>query len=555
MKRIILNLLAIALLATTAIFQGCVKGDPDMPPVNIPHVDFPANKTIAELTNSYTGNFTEITDSIVIKGIVVGNDESGNIYKYIVIQDETGGIVIELDRASLFNDFRLGQRVYVKCQGMYIGDYNGLIQLGYIYDNAIGRLPQNFINSHIFPDSLPGNVPAAVEVSMNDNLLPKVSTLVKFTNVHFSQPGYLWAEQTASATSRQLLDADGNAIDVRTSKYATFASDSIPYGTGTVTGILSVYNDTYQLTIRDTSDVQDFNGVAPPPGSGTGTFDDPYNVSYAIAHTGKAGVWVQGYIVGVFETDVDPFTANFTAPFRTNSNILIANTPDETNLINCVPVQLPTGTIREALNLVSNEANKGKQVMVLGNIENYFSQPGVKSLTGYWLDGSGIIPATGFFTEEFTSTLGQFTPYSVSGDQTWIWATYDGGCAKMSGYSGGSNNANEDWLISAPVSLSGKTGVKMSFREAINYITSIDDMKVLISTNYDGTSNPNTATWTELTGFTRSAGSSFTFVESGDVSLATWEGQTVRIAFKYNCSATASATWEIGKVLLISDKK
>ena len=89
----------------------------------------------------------------------------------------------------------------------------------------------------------------------------------------------------------------------------------------------------------------------------------------------------------------------------------------------------------------------------------------------------------------------------------------------------------------------------MNFREAINFITQISDMKVLISTNYDGSSNPNTSgEWIELEGFNRAAGNNWTFVNSGDVSLAAYEGQIIRIAFKYLSSASAGGTWEISRV-------
>jgi hypothetical protein len=270
--------------------------------------------------------------------------------------------------------------------------------------------------------------------------------------------------------------------------------------------------------------------------------------------TSETAVWVEGYIVGVYETGGTTFVANFVAPFATNSNLLIADSPDETSLAKCLPVQLPSGEIRTALNLVDNSGNKGKQVKVLGNLQAYFSQPGVKGLTGYWMDGTGIIPVTGYFTEDFASTLNQFTGYSVSGAEVWTWASYDGGCAKMTGYANSTNNANEDWLISSSISLAGFTDAKLSFREAIGYITSINDMQVFISTNYSGSGDPAAATWTELTGFNRASGTDWTFVESGEVSLAAYLGQSVQIGFKYKCTASGAATWEIGKVLITASK-
>ncbi|MBK6344582.1 MAG: choice-of-anchor J domain-containing protein [Bacteroidales bacterium] len=554
MKKIWQLFAGLFLILASTTFTACVDGEFDEPPINIPTVDFERNTTIAELKASYTA-FTMIEDDIIISGIVIANDESGNLYKKMEIQDETGGIELSLDKTSLYNEYKLGQRVFIKCKGMYIGDYNNLIQLGYLYNGDIGRLPEIYIAAHIFRDSLPGPVVQPELITLNDLTMDRVSTLVTFENVRFAEVGEVWAPQDVDATNRTLMDQGGKTLIVRTSKYSNFASDSIPAGYGKVTGILSVFGSDWQLTLRDTSDLKDFSGtIPPPPGGGEGTFEEPYDIAYAMGNTGETAVWVEGYIVGVMETDVDPFVANFAAPYRTNSNLLMAATAEETNVLNCVPVQLPAGAIRDALSLVTVEGNKGKLVKVLGNLEPYFSQAGVKGLTGYWLDGSGIVPVTGFFTEEFATTLGQFTGTSVTGDQVWEWASFDGGCAKMSGYANTVNNVNEDWLISSQISLTGLTGVKISFKEAINYITTIDDCKVLVSSNYDGTSNPNTATWTELTGFARAPGNNWTFVESGEVSLSAFEGQNIRIAFKYVSSATAGATWEVGRVVLTSAK-
>lgn len=681
------------LAMATFSLNSCVDGEFDEPPLNIPTVNFERNTTIADLKASYSG-FRQVEEDIIIRGKVIANDESGNLYKKMEIQDETGGIELSLDKNSLYTEYKVGQTIYVKCKGMYIGDYNGLIQLGYIFNGNIGRLPETFISAHLYRDSLPGAAPAPLLISMNDLTMDKVSTLVKFNNVLFSEAGTLWAPQSADASNRTLLDESGKSIIVRTSKFANFASDTVPAGTGQVTGVLTVFGTTWQLIIRDTADLKGFSGgvtppppgggtgtqtdpydvakgitlqgqniagwtkgyivgavktgvtsitssddisfaapftsatnvlianskdetdyarcivvnlpsgkplrtnvnlldhpenlgkqlnvlgtlrtyfgvaglrdapgettdfeleggvTPPPPGGGSGTFDDPYDVNDARANNTGTGKWVEGFIVGVYETDVEPFAASFAGPFRTTTNILLAQTANEGVLGNCLTVQLPVGAIRDALNLADHPENLGKVVKLLGNLEAYFGQPGIKGLTGYWLDGNGIVPTTGFFTEEFTTSLGVFTAQSVVGAQVWEWANFGGGCAKMSGHANGINNLNEDWLISPSISLNGINGVKLSFSEAINFITTLEDAKVLISTNYSS-GDPNSATWTELTGFTRSPGNSWTFFESGEVSLSAYEGQNIRIAFKYVSSASAGATWEIGRVLLTSAK-
>ncbi len=561
MKNIKFLIPVLLMAISSAFLTSCVKGEFDEPPINIPKVEFKATTTIQEFRESYTA-LKEITDSVVITGIVTANDESGNLYKKMIIQDETGALELAIDQTNLANEYKVGQRVYIKCKGLYVGDYNNLIQLGYIYNGGIGRMPAVMVKSHIFRDSLPGKKPVAQVLSLSDlgtadKANPVVSRLVTFENVMFATPGELFAPQDADATDRKLLDQSGNELVVRSSKYSNFSSNKIPQGYGKVTGILSLYRTTWQLTLRDSTDVSGFGGIVPPPpGSGDGTFEDPYNIESARSNSSTTPVWVKGFIVGVYETGDTEFVPNFAGPFTTNSNLLLADSEDETNLAKCVPVQLPAGAIRDALNLVDNAGNKGKEVMVLGTLESYFSVPGVKNLSGYWLDGNGVIPATGFFTEEFNNSLGTFSQYSVLGDQVWAGQTYDGGCVTMSGFVNPNRFANEDWLISPSISLAGKTGVKMKFREAMNFAGNInEEAKVFVSTNYSGSGDPNDADWTEMTGFTRSTGDSWSFVDCGDIDLSAFDGQTIHIGFKYMSTTSVAGTWEISRMLLTSDNK
>jgi hypothetical protein len=69
-------------------------------------------------------------DDMVIAGKVISDDHSGNIYRELYIQDETGVISVKLGLSALYSDFKLGQMVYVRCSGLTIGQYNGMPQLG-----------------------------------------------------------------------------------------------------------------------------------------------------------------------------------------------------------------------------------------------------------------------------------------------------------------------------------------------------------------------------------------------------------------------------------------
>lgn len=156
---------------------------------------------------------------------------------------------------------------------------------------------------------------------------------------------------------------------------------------------------------------------------------------------------------------------------------------------------------------------------------------------------------TTVFEMVFSSDLGEFQTVNVTGeDQSWYWSSYSGqGYAKMSGYSGGAV-ANEDWLISPAIDLSDYSSSTMNFTQTTKYINDQwEQIGAYISTDYDG-SDPTAATWTELTESSLPSGNDYTFVNSGNIDISAFDGQTIYIGFKYTSSESNAATWEITDV-------
>jgi hypothetical protein len=91
---------------------------------------------------------------VYIKGKVISNDEQGNVYKSLYIQDETAGIEIKIGKNGLYNEYKLGQWIYVDCDGLTIGDYNGMINIGYADPTGeyeTGYLEHSYIiDLHVF---------------------------------------------------------------------------------------------------------------------------------------------------------------------------------------------------------------------------------------------------------------------------------------------------------------------------------------------------------------------------------------------------------------------
>jgi len=154
--------------------------------------------------------------------------------------------------------------------------------------------------------------------------------------------------------------------------------------------------------------------------------------------------------------------------------------------------------------------------------------------------------------EGFDSDLGAWTGYSVSGDQVWGWDNYGlpAGCSKMTGFEGGPN-PNEDWLISPSLDLSNYSEVLFSFDHARNYDTN-DGLSVLVSTDYDGTSDPSTnGTWADLTPmFTFPEEGTWDFSSAGLADVTMYNGASTYFAFKYISTAEDCSTWEVDNALV-----
>lgn len=119
-----------------------------------------------------------------------------------------------------------------------------------------------------------------------------------------------------------------------------------------------------------------------PELSTDGTEANPYTVADAkIAATGT-NVFVKAFIVGYVPDKAlnEAIFSDAASAEKAPTNILIAASADETNVTNCMPIQLPTGAIRTALNLKDNPGNLKQEVILCGNIENYFGATGLKSV-------------------------------------------------------------------------------------------------------------------------------------------------------------------------------
>lgn len=167
------------------------------------------------------------------------------------------------------------------------------------------------------------------------------------------------------------------------------------------------------------------------PGDNESSKENPFTVATAISKYNSskplADTWVKGYVVGyVNGMSIDGSILNDLSGITDDNktNLLISDNKNETDYKNCLVLQLPSGDVRNGLNLKDNPSNLGKEVIVKGSLEKYFGTYGLKSITEYVLDGQ-----SSGGTEDGEKTT--FTKVTEISEGTYVFAALSDGVYKI----------------------------------------------------------------------------------------------------------------------------
>lgn len=296
----------------------------------------------------------------------------------------------------------------------------------------------------------------------------------------------------------------------------------------------------------------------PPTSAIAGSEEAPYTVEEACTEIYEANdVWVQGYIVGWIKGS-SYSGAQFSAEGAGNTNLLIADSPTEKDVMNCMPVQLPgNSTTREDLNLQTHPENLGRKVKLAGDITYYFKTTGLKNANAYkWADATGEQPSDD--KEEENDTSGpttieleeDFSTYpdkshlnidgwNITGSHSCTWSIGTKGYEKFASVSYTYFNENESyetWLFTPPIDLDKIENPRLTFDTAylnwdgtstlaVYILETNDPGKNMILTRLDApTANQETI-------------SEGNWLHAGEISLSAYRGVKY-IGFRYRGKAT-----------------
>lgn len=279
MKKILIFLTAI----TALLLASCMDSGYDTPTEDYTGSSFELSNvmSIQDLKESYksyiTGSsMTQIDKDIQVVGIVTGNDEGGNIYNEISLQDESGAIIVAISQGGLYGALPVGAKIAINLKGLYIGGYGTQAEIGGVYTNAktgatsIGGMDRYTWRNHYMLMSKGSSSDATAlmedfdysKSANTDYIWKNQGKLMRLKDVTFKNGDgkTVFATNDGSVplsnncANRGFVGMNDSKIVFRTSTYAKFAADTIPQGTTSVMGVFTIYRTTWQVLARSRND-------------------------------------------------------------------------------------------------------------------------------------------------------------------------------------------------------------------------------------------------------------------------------------------------------------
>lgn len=305
----------------------------------------------------------------------------------------------------------------------------------------------------------------------------------------------------------------------------------------------------------------------PDGGIGTGAWDNPmtaYQCLIGSINPERNEVWVTGYIVGVINTEVGTVlnerSAQFDGPFGVNTNLMISMSPDileldpedegyATRWEKCASVQLPSGSVRSALNLVDHPENLGKLVTIKGTTgTKYCGVYGLRSASNYNWGDKGVeevelAPIEGPFYQNFEAST-SFDVYErqgwknvkvLGGLSGWYLRSFDNNTyITVSAYNGtATGGPYENWLISPAIELDKLEKKTLEFITQAAYAADNSTLEVYAMTSNTPSLSTNTKLPAAIATPPGSGGATYSsWVESGVLDLSQFSG-TIYIGWRY----------------------
>ena len=268
------NYKLVAFFFAMTMILSCVKDDdydvpntdPVAPIINGTVITINALNSLLEQEQNANGNdilsFTE--SDLYISGFVISNDEAGNIYEELVLQDlsasPTRGVKVLINVSPLFTTYEFGRKVFVKLDGLSVGYSGGVLSIGFRDGNQVEAIAESLMDQTILRDVEIADI-VALPINISDFSSDKTNLYVRLNDMQFNRDDALGENpKTFAAEPEDEFDgernlescAEGLSVILSTSTFSDFKAIEVPQGRGYLDGILTYnyFGDTFNMTVN-----------------------------------------------------------------------------------------------------------------------------------------------------------------------------------------------------------------------------------------------------------------------------------------------------------------
>jgi hypothetical protein len=247
------------------IISSCVNDDEySIPDVIVPAVDLAAlgtPTTFAAVLARYQQALAdgdqiatfEFDDPLFITGYVVSSDQAGNFFEELLIQnrmdgsddmaDPRLGLKVEINVQSLSDTYEFGRKIYIKLNGLAVGESNGVITIGKASGSSVEQIQGYEYRDFVVRDPEVATILPKM-VSISDLTEADENTFVQLDNVqiHRNELVYTFAgEPFDEFDGFRTLEScsDSGSMLLQTSTFADFKSIPLPQNSGSIKGIFT----------------------------------------------------------------------------------------------------------------------------------------------------------------------------------------------------------------------------------------------------------------------------------------------------------------------------
>ena len=263
------GIVSFLMMAITMI--SCVEdGDFAVPNIAVQEPNITVNSNIAAIQSALQQEFNsneELTYTFDVnednptyaEGYVVSSDAAGNFYKKLIVQNKpenpTAGIEIILNKTSLSETYDVGRKIYIKLDGLSVtyddgertidptNEVPGKYILGVLDGDRVDDIPSTSVEDHLIRSATVSQIVPS-SIALGDVTEAHINTMIQLPSAQILKSDldktYAGESDDEYDGMRTIFECETEqTIQLQTSTFASFKSNVVPSGKGSMTAVLT----------------------------------------------------------------------------------------------------------------------------------------------------------------------------------------------------------------------------------------------------------------------------------------------------------------------------